>query len=322
MTATLTETAPPTSDASTPTPRTSAGHQTDQRDHGRSGTQRSLVALVTDSEGGGGDATIRRPWTKPFASLADPALGLAAEILDDLERTKIANENRLRQLTGTSVDADGIQRQRMYDPGQKDVLRLTALVDLLGDAEHKADLHLRNVMRRHPLWQWAKPIPGVGERQFARLLAVIGDPYMREMVEEDGSISATPRTVSALWAYCGYRVDDGRAVRRARGQQANWSTVAKSRAYLIAEACMKAHSRYPNPYGQAYYDRKAATEGRLHSQPCAQCGGAGKADAAIGQPWRDGHRHADALRVAAKALLRDMWREAKRLHSGDGLPDA
>lgn len=254
--------------------------------------------------------------TSRLPSLADPALGLAAEVLDDLERTRIANENRLRQLTGTSVDGDGIRRQRAYDPIDADVVRLTALVGMVRDAEHKADLHLRNVMRRHLLWQgWAKDVPGVGDRQFARLLAVIGDPYLRETVTDDGQITTAPRTVSALWSYCGYRVEDGRGVRRSRGQQANWSTIAKTRAFLIAEACMKAHSRYPNPYGAAYYARKEATEGRAHIVGCQVCSGVGKpAETAIGVPWRDGHRHTDALRLAAKALLRDMWRQAKRLH--------
>lgn len=79
----------------------------------------------------------------------------------------------------------------------------------------------------------------------------------------------------------------------------------------IAEACLKAKT---SPYNSVYYDRKQATDGRVHTVPCAQCGGAGKAKEAVGQPWKPGHRHADALRYVAKRILRDLWREAKRIH--------
>src|SRR5882762_1062939 len=43
-------------------------------------------------------------------SLHDPMLGLMSDILDDLENTRIANENRLRQLTRTGEDSDGNER--------------------------------------------------------------------------------------------------------------------------------------------------------------------------------------------------------------------
>jgi hypothetical protein len=32
--------------------------------------------------------------------------------------------------------------------------------------------------------------------------------------------------------------------------------------------------------------------------------------------WTKGHSHNDAMRVASKAILRDLWREAKRIHEG------
>lgn len=30
--------------------------------------------------------------------------------------------------------------------------------------------------------------------------------------------------------------------------------------------------------------------------------------------WTPSHSHNDGLRIASKAILRDLWREAKRLH--------
>jgi hypothetical protein len=267
------------------------------------------------------------------SSLADPFLALAADILDDLEHTRIANENRLRQLTRSEADADGEERGFGLDESHPDVARLAAMVEALARLEHDATLNLQRLMRKHPLGPWCKAQRGIGEKQAARLLAAIGDPYWH-------SLEDRPRTVSELWAYCGYHTlpashwrlgiqstsaggsdsagsDQGMpcaqtasvAARRQRGQRANWSAIAKTRAYLIAERCMVAGGWYREVYDK----RKAATEGRLHVAPCVRCGPSGH-PAQPASSWSAGHRHADALRITAKAILRDLWREAKRIH--------
>lgn len=134
-----------------------------------------------------------------------------------------------------------------------------------------------------------------------------------------------PRTVSELWAYCGLHVlpasqcghdtpgssaggaqtsDPGHrrcdapgwlagvAARRTKGQKANWSTDAKTRAYLIAASCIK---QARSPY-RVTYDARRAHTATTHPE------------------WTAGHSHNDALRITSKAILRDLWREAKRLH--------
>src|SRR5699024_8750965 len=42
--------------------------------------------------------------------LREPVLGILADVLDDLEKVRIANENRVRQLTRTEDDEDGENR--------------------------------------------------------------------------------------------------------------------------------------------------------------------------------------------------------------------
>lgn len=238
--------------------------------------------------------------------LADPTLALLADVLDDLEKTRIANENRLRALTRNEADSDGEVRGFGLDESHPDVARLAGIVDGIAKLEHQATLNLQRVMRNHPLGAWVKATKGVGEKQGARLLAAIGDPYVRpEIVREDGTVEPVrPRTVSELWALCGYKPGQ----KRRRGERSNWSSVAKARAFLIAEAMLKAGNR------EIYDARKASTEGRLHAEECLRCGPKGK-PAQPGSPWSDGHRHTDALRVVAKkAVLMGLWREAKRLH--------
>lgn len=320
----------PESAASAPAP---AGAQTDDGGQVLPATQALSASVVTIPD---------RPAiaeTQPIpTSLADPTLALAADVLDDLEGVKIANQNRLRALTRDEADVDGEVRGFGLDESHPDVARLAALVTLLERAEHEAVLNLQRVMRRHPLGPWVKAQRGIGDKQAARLLAKIGDPYINLNTGQ-------PRTVSALWAYCGLHVlpsghdgpdahtqrasgdstsggdpghsaldaqpsSAGVAARRQKGQKANWSTDAKTRAWLIVQSCMKqldaacktdtgiaehVESCTCSPYRVAIDERRAHT--------------------AITHPeWTPGHSLNDAMRIASKRLLRDLWREARRIH--------
>ena len=309
-------------------------------------------------------------------TLLDPALALAADVLDDVERVRIANANRLQILTRSVEDSDGEVRGFGLDESHPDVARLAAMVELLGKVEHDAELNLGRMLRRHPLGKWVKAQKGIGDKQGARLLAAIGDPYVN-------SATGMPRTVSALWAYCGLHVlpvgdqrgvgthtagvagraqtldghprpdthrdlavetssadregcdvqnprvggssggDPGHRIgasqdigagvapKRARGQRANWSTRAKTKAYLVAMSCIK------------QLVKPCARDGEgpaVHVDACS-CSAyrvvydQRRAHTAVTRPdWTDGHSHNDAVRVAAKAILRDLWRAAREHH--------
>lgn len=218
------------------------------------------------------------------------------------------------------------------------------MVEALGKLEHQATLNLQRAVRKHPLGPWMKATVGVGEKQGARLLAAIGDPYWNTLYDR-------PRTVSELWAYCGlhvhpaaqlrveaqrlrggggkqgdpgqaeadtHAVTAGVAPTRARGQRANWSTVAKTRAYLIAESCIK---QVHSPYRAVYDDGRSKYADAVHPEPCRRCGPAGK-PAEKGSPLSAGHQHARAMRLAMKEILKDLWRESKRIHEHDPATDS
>lgn len=275
------------------------------------------------------------PCPAPIGSapvLADPFLALAADVLDDLERVRIANENRLRQMTRDVTDTDGEERGFGLPAEHPDVARLGSLVGALAKAEHDAELQLGRLLRRHPLGPWVKAQLGVGEKQAARLLAAIGDPYIRpEMTDEDDTVEpARPRTVSELWALTGYRPGQ----RRRKGEKANWSATAKMRAFNIAESTFK-QLRAPchvvkgergeylraehvegcgcSPYRVLYDQGRTKYTGTLHDTECTRCGPKGN-PAPTGSPRSAAHQHQMAIRLATKAFLRDLWREAKRLH--------
>ncbi len=265
-------------------------------------------------------------------------LALSADTLDDLEKARIAAENRLRHMTRDEVDADGGVRDLGLSQDVPEVRALAAVVDGLQQLEHQAMLALRRTLRAHPLGPWVRCTLGIGEKQGARLLASVGDPYWHSLYDR-------PRTVSELWAYTGNHVLPARshdgtgshdpaaagrdktagsgaqgshdahgapgvAPSRARGQRANWSDTAKMRAHLVAISCIKCTG---SPYRTVYDKARRKYAEAKHATDCRRCGPAGR-PALVGSDLSDGHKHARALRLVAKAVLRDLWRESRRLY--------
>lgn len=126
--------------------------------------------------------------------VADAIVLLNADTLDDLEKTRIATENRLRSLT---ADEDWGKR---VNPDLPEVQALNVVLDQIAAVEHTAELNLKRAVRAHPLAPWIKRTVGVGEKQGARLLAALGDPTWN--FAED----RLRRGPAELWAYAGLHV--------------------------------------------------------------------------------------------------------------------
>lgn len=235
----------------------------------------------------------------------------------------MANTNRLSVMTRPAgeLDEDGHARGWGLPEDHPEILAVRKLVDGLAALEHEAVLQLQRAMRRHSLGPWVSATIGIGEKQGARLLAAIGDPYWN-------TLHNRPRTVSELWAYCGLHTlpvgqstidtqvagaDGGNrpssdidqsagniqkdpvnvAARRKKGVKSNWSGSAKMRAYLCAESCVK-QSRSPF---RAVYDARRLRTAETHPD------------------WTAGHSHNDALRIVSKAILKDLWIASRELYS-------
>ena len=248
--------------------------------------------------------------------LADPTLAMAADVVDDLERVKIANQNRLRTLTMDGEHGHGMSVDH------PDVARLAALVKALEDAEHQATLNLARVMRHHRLGPFVKASKGIGEKQAARLLASIGDPYWNDLHNR-------PRKLRELYRFCGMDVvgtsaqmrsgsqtvnGAGVAPSKVRGERVSWSPDARMRLWLIASKCvMVGHG---GPYRSIYDEGRLKYADAIHAVECKRCGPKGK-PAQPGSPLSAAHQHARAIRLIAKAILRDLWTAAKDIHEGE-----
>lgn len=214
-------------------------------------------------------------------------LQFCAAFLDDVERLRIATENRIRSFEREGYDATPYRPQ----------------LEALQAVEHNATLQLKRAVRKHPLGAWIRRTVGVGEKQGARLIAALDDPAYNHAEDR-------PRRGPAeLWAYCGFKPGQ----RRQKGVKSNWNAQAKMRAYLIAESCVKAKSR--SPYGPVYDAARAKYEDAVHDEPCVRCGPSGH-PAPMGSPLSAGHQHARAMRVVSKEILKDLFNEAKTVSGG------
>lgn len=234
--------------------------------------------------------------------LAEPALAMCADIVDDFENIRTANENRLRTLT-----ADINNHGHGLSEHNPDVARLSALVDALKASEHQAVLNLRRTMRAHPLGGWVAAHAGIGEKQAARLLGTIRDPYWNDLHDRR-------RSLRELYAYCGYHVTDGAAPVRRRGQQGNWSTPAQTRVWLLAQQCVITTK---SPFRRVYDEAREYYAGATHTGDCVRCGSSGR-PALAGSELSAGHQHARAQRKTAKAILRSLWEAARQAHVDAG----
>ena len=232
------------------------------------------AAKTISKPAAGGDHGCLDNHSRPDPATA--ALVVDGEALDDLERLRIATNNRI-----TALERDGLG----------DLAGARKLLELIEAAERQATRNLERTMRVNPLGEFVASTPGLGFKSVGRLLAVIGDPADRERP-------------SSLRRYCGMAVNDGVAPARRKGEHIDWNPKARMRLFLIAESCMKTRS---SPYRAIYDAGRAKYAEATHERPCARCGPKGH-PAPAGSPLSDGHKHARALRLVAKAALLDLWR--------------
>lgn len=194
--------------------------------------------------------------------------------LDDAMRLRLAVGNRIG-----AMGREGIAPEFLEPMGQQ--------ADMLLALEKAAKRMVERKMREHPMAGWVKETQGISLYGFARLFGATG-PLDRFA------------TVSKLWAYMGLHVSDGEAPRRRKGELAGFSSRKRSTAIQMAEGPIKVGG----PYRLIYDAARADYDNRPW---CGRCRPAGSNEPR--EHCTDGHAHARARRLVAKAMLRDMWVE-------------
>jgi hypothetical protein len=229
-----------------------------------------------------------------------------ASTLDDLQKMRIMSGNRIAAAERAYGDA---------------LPHLHETFEPLQDAEHRAELMLKRVWRRHHLAPWAGAVPGCGEKLIARLIALTGEPSLRAVghwarADTQSRVWVVDgyeeRTAAQLVAYCGHG-DPLRSVRRAGMTQEELfkqgNPAAKKAAWKLGYQFMRTPG---SPYRAVYVAAREHYADKLHARTCARCGPPGR-PALPGSPWSQNHKHHAAIRNTTHAFLLDLWRESRRL---------
>lgn len=252
--------------------------------------------------------------TDHAASPLSAVVALNADTLDDLESVRMAGEARLRSLTDEE-HGKGISRELAFE----EIGRIEDMIDGVKALERDATRHLEAAMRRHELGAFVQSTPGLGLKTVARFLGETGPLHHRE-------------TVYQLYAYCGLHVVNGKAPRLARGQKLGYNKQAKTRAFLMAEPCVKAvgYERTSpkgkviqiarSPYRDVYDEGREKYEGAVANTDYSRYDKEQRKTVVWlceGEPIPDWMKHARAMRLVMKAIVADLWAEARKAH---GLP--
>lgn len=175
-----------------------------------------------------------------------------------------------------------------------DLAVVTSAIEPLHKARHQVELDMKKLARSLPVAEWAKGVHGLGELGLAVIIAEAGD------------LSKYPKK-GHLWKRLGLAVHGDKAYStwRMKGgltaeqwTEAGYSPRRRAEVYaVISEPLFRQQTVVQGPYRVRYDSRRAAT-------------------AITHEDWTKGHSHMDALRVMTKYLLRDLWKEWRRVNAG------
>ncbi|MDZ4346133.1 MAG: transposase [Candidatus Binatia bacterium] len=169
---------------------------------------------------------------------------LTYRMIEDLQRVRLAHGNRMRQVL--PLIPATIKPPRTYASWdaffQESALRL--------EAEETRLLSLaKSLLKDNPVGTWLLSQKGIGP---ALGVSILGECWPL-------SRFASPRK---LWAFAGLHVgEDGKAIRRKKGQKSNWNSRLKTRLYLAAVSFVKCGG----PWRAVYDQRKAYEQEKLRA---------------------------------------------------------
>lgn len=183
-------------------------------------------------------------------------------------------------------------------------------VEQLEGAEQEMEAKVARLIKKHPVWKdYLKYVKGIGPRLGGLCIALIGDVRRFD-------------NVAKLWAYCGLHTIDGKAVRRVKGQKANWSGELKTTAWKIANSFIKAGGPYRDLYDryrQRIVERELNRGNAVYSllksgkYGAQEWKGDKPPDLKAKPEWTIGRIHNMALRYIAKMFLSHLWEAWREL---------
>lgn len=190
----------------------------------------------------------------------DPPLVSYYNIFKDFQEVRMRTNNRLFS--------------------DKDNQDLATFFEGITKTEEILKKSLGKELEKHFMFPWMNKIKGLGPAMAGALAALLDDCSRFD-------------TISKLWAYGGYKVEDGKVQKHTPGQVSNWNGKIRTLMYNVVDMFIK----HRTPVYREIYDEDKQRQ------------------LAKGIPL--GHAHKRAIRKTAKIFLQHYWVVARTLK---GLP--
>lgn len=191
-----------------------------------------------------------------------------------------------------------LKNQKRKDP------ETDSLLERVRGLEEYVDDRVANLIKNHPAYPWFGQVKGVGKENIGKVIGLF------DIEKAD--------TISALWKFAGYSVENGKAPKREKGAgKLSYNSRLRSMCWRLGTSLLKARGKFYDFYSQEKkkYLQKYQTQG-IKIVPAAQLP---KNNGKRYEPSgiiSEGHIHNQALRKMIKfflACLWLVWREATNL---------
>ena len=210
------------------------------------------------------------------------------------------------------VDATlAIEKQRVASEVRQSHLALQGRSDpetdelhrRIKDLEDYIDGRIADLLKTHPAYPWFSKVKGIGKENIGK---VVGQVNIERAT-----------TISALWKFAGFSVENGKAPKRAKGEKLSYNSQLRSMCWRLGSSLLRARGKFYDYYlaQKAAYVQRYENQGRAIVPATALPKIEGKkqeTDSVISE----GHVHNQALRKMIKLFLACLWltwREAEGL---------
>jgi len=224
----------------------------------------------------------------------------------------------------TLVDATlAIEKLRVASEVRQSHLRLQNKIDhetdelhsRLVDLEKYVDGRIALLIQAHPAYPWFRLVKGIGLENVAKIIGLV---RIEPEYKEDGTEMPYADTISALWSFAGYGVENGKAPKRKAGDKLLYNSQLRSMCWRVGGSLMKAKGKFYDYYltQKECYAIRFQNEG-IKIVPAIQLPKIdGKKQEGNGF-ISEGHIHNMALRKMIKLFLACLW---LKWREGAGLP--
>lgn len=206
-----------------------------------------------------------------------------------------------------------IEKLRVASEVRQSHLKLQSKIDPETDELHKrlvdlekyVDDRIAFYIKEHPAYPWFSQVKGIGLENVAKIIGLV---RIEPEYKEDGTEMSYANTISALWSFAGYGVDNGKAPKRKAGDTLSYNSQLRSMCWRVGGSLLRAKGKFYDYYlaQKERYVIRFQNEG-IKIVPATQLPKIdGKKQEGNGF-ISEGHIHNMALRKMIKLFLACLW---------------